>query len=393
MAIITCKDKKGKPIKKDGLQKYLVRVSYPVATADGTTSYKLLNRTVYGKAEAKAAEAELQKEAAKLSHAPASAPKTISELSEEYLARCLSSKDVRQTTAQKKDCIQRCHILPFLGSTPLDKLTPAVLLAWKDEISSKDIGLRMRQHAYGELRAMLNYAVKAGYLMSSPLQRVDNFRDADAAPKSQDELHYYTPEQFAAFIGYFPHRICSAKSPAKWQSLMCFFYVLYYTGARKGEANALKWSDLDGHWLWIRRSVAQKVKGQHCVETPPKNASSYRRIALPAALLSILDDHRKLQQRDPGWSEDWRICGGPDIIQDTSINNAASAAAAAADLPHIRIHDFRHSHASALINAGVNIKAISKRLGHSTVEETWDTYSHLYPEQDDRIIAVLDSLL
>ena len=66
--------------------------------------------------------------------------------------------------------------------------------------------------------------------------------------------------------------------------------------------------------------------------------------------------------------------------------------AAAAGLPHIRIHDFRHTHATLLANEGINIQEIARRLGHSNVEQTWNTYSHLYPREEERAVAILDSL-
>ena len=65
----------------------------------------------------------------------------------------------------------------------------------------------------------------------------------------------------------------------------------------------------------------------------------------------------------------------------------------AAGLPHIRIHDFRHTHASLLVNEGINIQEIARRLGHSKVEQTWNTYSHLYPREEERAVAILDGIV
>ena len=68
------------------------------------------------------------------------------------------------------------------------------------------------------------------------------------------------------------------------------------------------------------------------------------------------------------------------------------AVAAAAGLKAIRIHDFRHTHASLLVNEGINIQEIARRLGHSKIEITWNTYSHLYPREEDRAIAILNKI-
>lgn len=77
-------------------------------------------------------------------------------------------------------------------------------------------------------------------------------------------------------------------------------------------------------------------------------------------------------------------------MRDTSIANKNIQFADAAGLPHIRIHDFRHSHASLLANEGINIQEIARRLGHAKIEQTWNTYAHLYPREEERAIQILD---
>ncbi|MFR5439949.1 MAG: tyrosine-type recombinase/integrase, partial [Monoglobus pectinilyticus] len=64
-----------------------------------------------------------------------------------------------------------------------------------------------------------------------------------------------------------------------------------------------------------------------------------------------------------------------------------------AGIKKIRIHDFRHSHASLLANEGINIQEIARRLGHSKIEITWNTYSHLYPREEERAINILNKIV
>ena len=92
------------------------------------------------------------------------------------------------------------------------------------------------------------------------------------------------------------------------------------------------------------------------------------------------------------YNEDWKVCGGIRCLRDTSIENKNKAFAEAAGLPHIRIHDFRHSHASLLCNEGINIQEIARRLGHSKIEMTWNTYSHLYPREEERAVQILNQI-
>ena len=113
---------------------------------------------------------------------------------------------------------------------------------------------------------------------------------------------------------------------------------------------------------------------------------------MPAQLVAILDEHRERQKGDKRWNESYRICGGPDVIPDTTLEKTNAAIAAAAKIKKITIHEFRHSHASLLCNAGINIKEIARRLGHADVNMTWKTYSHLYPAEEEKAVAVLNGI-
>ena len=158
---------------------------------------------------------------------------------------------------------------------------------------------------------------------------------------------------------------------------------------RKGEIHALRWSDIEGDTINVRRSITQKLKGGD-IETAPKNKSSYRTLQIPQPLREILKQHKIRQQQYQAFSEDFRVCGGERCLRDTSISNKNIQFADAAGLPHIRIHDFRHSHASLLANEGINIQEIARRLGHAKIEQTWNTYAHLYPREEERAIRILD---
>ena len=160
---------------------------------------------------------------------------------------------------------------------------------------------------------------------------------------------------------------------------------------RKGEINALKWSDIEGDIIHVRRSVAQKLKGGD-VETPPKNKSSYRDLQMPDPLIAILKEHKDRQKKVDGFNDGFRVCGGPQCLRDTSLDHKNRFFAEQAGLPRIRIHDFRHSHASLLANEGINIQEIARRLGHSKIEITWNTYSHLYPREEERAVSVLNKI-
>lgn len=150
---------------------------------------------------------------------------------------------------------------------------------------------------------------------------------------------------------------------------------------------------IEGDIIHITRSVNQKIKGVDVVEGPPKNRSSIRDIQAPLPLLEILEEHKNRQKPLDTFSEDNRVCGGVSVLSDTSIENANILFAREANLHKIRIHDFRHTHASLLCNESINIQEIARRLGHSNVQTTWDTYAHLYPRENERAMNILNNII
>lgn len=367
-------------VKKDGRQQYRVRVNY----TDAAGKAHQIERTAYGLAEANALEQALIAEYKE--KRTASSKLTVQQLFDEY--EVYHSHETRKTSHDSTVRNLRYRVLPTMKDYRLDRLSQPVLAQWKNDIAATDLSIVTKRNAYAAFVAMLNYAVKMDYLPKNPLTVLGNFKDANEVDKPADTLHYYTAEQFRAYIAQARNTAVTLTD----RGYYVFFCIAFYTGARKGEINALKWSDIDGNILHIRRSIAQKLKGGD-VEGPPKNKSSYRDLQIPAPLMKILEEHKQLQREGSKlFTDDFRICGGERPLRDTSIENHNKAYAAAAGLPHIRIHDFRHTHASLLVNEGINIQEIARRLGHSNVQMTWNTYSHLYPREEERAVAILDRI-
>ncbi len=365
--------------KKNGLQKYRVIVSYK----DTSGKHKKAERIVYGLPEAKTAEIELQKEYEKNS---TNTRYTIKQLAAEYLET--KKFKVRETSFAKTEGNLNRYILPYLENNRLDRLTTTILQKWKTTIEKGNYSITHKQNVFSEFRALLNYAVKMEYIVKNPLLTVGNFVDPYDITSNEDKIHYYTAEEFKKYIA------CAKEnntSITDW-GYYVFFNIAFYTGMRKGEINALKWSDIENDKLYVRRSIAQKLKGGDR-ETPPKNKSSYRTLQIPLPLIKILNEHKERQMSLSNFSEDLRVCGGIRCLRDTSLSNRNKAFAKAAGLKVIRIHDFRHTHASLLVNEGINIQEIARRLGHAKIEETWNTYSHLYPREEERAVAILNEIL
>ena len=382
--------------KKNGLLPYSVRVNF----TDVNGEHQSVERTVYGYDEAVLKEQELIAEYKNTKIAPSSRI-TVKNLIEEY--EKVHSQDTKKGSHDTTMRILKQRVEPILGEKRLDKLTKKDLEDWKTEINKQKllkgenkgeegISLRTKRNAYKTLMSLLNFAVDMGYISQNPLKTVKNFKDVNRG-YIKKEMQVYTEEQFKDFIKVAENHCQTIQD---WNYYV-FFCILFFMGLRKGECYGLTWGDIEGDIMHIRRSVSQKVKdedGNDYVDTP-KTYNSIRDILIPELLVTILNDHKKRQQDATRelFSEDFKVCGhGYRAIRDSTVDSRNQQFAEEAHLPHIRIHDFRHSHATFLINNGVNFIAVSRRLGHANITETLNTYSHLYKTTEQEALAILNGL-
>ena len=370
------------PGTKDGLQKYRVRINY----VDCSGSAKQIDRVTYGSTEAKDLESRLRRE---IKHEIPGARITVKQLFEEW--KRVKKHEVRETTLDKASRILASNVIPFLGDVKLHRLNTKILMQWKQEIEKRDISLSTKQSRYSAFRTLLNYAVQMEYIPKNPLLRIGNFKSSTEIKK---ELDYYTADEFQKYIAVARQKAQDMESKgflSEWDYYV-FFAIAFYTGLRKGEINALQWNDISKGHLSVKRSIAQKLKGADR-ETPPKNKSSIRTLQLPDPLVKILNEHKKRWRKQEGFCNDFRVCGGMRCLRDTTIENRNKLYAQEAGIKKIRVHDFRHSHVSILANSGINIQEIARRLGHAKIEMTWNTYSHLYPREEERAIEILNKIV
>ena len=252
--------------KKDGKQKYRVRINFK----DSYGNDKQIDRVVYGSEEAKDLEKKLRSE---LKEQPPESRITVRQLYEEYIQN--KKYEVRETTLHKTQTILSNHALPVFESKKLNQLTLITLQKWKRAVEEKGLSVTMKKNIFGEFRTMLNYGVKFGHLPSNPLPRVGNFKDPYETKKAID---FYTPDEFLKFME-------AAKKAAEengfyeWNYYV-FFAIAFYTGLRKGEINALKWSDIEENTLHVKRSIAQKLRGGDR-EPPPRTKAPLEPFKFP----------------------------------------------------------------------------------------------------------------
>lgn len=277
-------------------------------------------------------------------------------------------------------------IMPFFKGKRIYDITTDDIMDWKDYITDQHYSLDYSWSLYNILSNMFKYAMRIYDLPRNTVAMVGTFKRPDELEK---EMEFWTFDEFSLFIKH-----CD---DLMWK---CYFSTLYFTGLRKGESQALKWKDVDlqNKTIKVSKTLTTKLskeeynRGLRYKITPPKTKSSNRTIKIPNVLVELLKQYYNEEKDVDGFNDDCFVFGLYRFIPDTSIrryyfkylkitNNIEKTS-----IKPIRIHDFRHSHASDLINRGANIKLVSMHLGHKDVNETLNTYTHLFPNAEDELM-------
>lgn len=283
-------------------------------------------------------------------------------------------------------------ILPYFKGKRIYDITTDDIMDWKDAISDQHYSLDYSWSLYNILSNMFKYSMRVYDLPRNTVAMVGTFKRPDELNK---EMQFWTFNEFSLFIKH-----CD---DLQWKA---YFSTLYFTGMRKGESQALNWSDVDlvAKTIKISKTLTTKLskeeikKGLKYKITPPKTKSSNRVIKIPDVLVKVLKEHYNNEKKIAGFNENCFVFGTTRFAPDTSIRRnfmkylELTNRLEKTHIKPIRIHDFRHSHASDLINRGANIKLVSMHLGHKDVNETLNTYTHLFPSAEDELMKSYSSI-
>ena len=183
-------------------------------------------------------------------------------------------------------------------------------------------------------------------------------------------------------------RTLLSSTSKEWEYLL--FKTALETGMRKGELRALQFKDLDTNTIKVSKSMSD-TRGAARLVTTTKTSSSIRTIHVPEELIQELLNQDHDDEDNFVFSSNERHT---EPLAATTITKALNQTLKRAHITkHVRFHDLRHTHATWLIMAGVNIKTVSSRLGHSSVVITLNRYTHALPKQDKEAGDVIDKLL
>jgi integrase len=174
-------------------------------------------------------------------------------------------------------------------------------------------------------------------------------------------------------------------------------YVLWLdSGARQGELFALRWGDIDwpGHAIRIVRSL-EEIDGRLKVKDV-KTKGSRRQVVISDVTMSALADHRKAMLAEGHYAPDATVFCDTDggWLRKSNVNRRSfQKVLAQAGLPRFRPYDLRHTLATLLLAEGVSVKVVSERLGHSSIRQTLDTYSHVLPGMQEKAAERMGAIL
>ena len=276
---------------------------------------------------------------------------------------------LREHTIIQKEYVLPDKLIPYFGEKKMNEITVADIRAWQNAMIQEDYQPTYLKHIHNQLSAIFNYAVNYYDLGSNPCKKAGSMGKSKA-----DEMQFWTKEEFEKFSD------CLMDKRLSWLS----FQILFWTGIRIGELLALTFEDVDLESKVIRISKSyQRLKGKDIV-TPPKTPKSNRMVNIPAFLAEDIQDYKNslydLQPTD-------RLLPIPKTFLEKEMARGIELSG----VKKIRIHDLRHSHASLLIELGFTPKEIAERLGHENIETTLNTYSHLYPNKQERMADRLES--
>lgn len=304
-----------------------------------------------------------------------------------YLHAWLDGADVQPKTLERYRQLAEQQIIPHLGAVMLQQLRPAAVKDWHAILlksggkNGKPLAARTVGHAHRLLRTALQAAAAAEKVSRNVAAVISppKIEAVEVQILKADEI----PVVLAKLAGHELHALAS---------------TALATGARRGELLALPWEclDLDAATMRIERSLEQTKAGLRF--KAPKSKYGRRTITLPAGVITVLREHRvrQLEMRlqlglgRPG-PEALVFCkptGEP--IPPNNLSRDWRLACKALNLPTVMLHALRHTHASALIAAGVDIVKISRRLGHGSPAITLSVYSHLFDTRDDAAAQAID---
>ena len=296
----------------------------------------------------------------------------------------LHANQLKPTTLSKYRSYLRLYLKPGLGSIKLQELRPTQIQAFYNDLltkpgrKGKPLSRRTVHYAGSILKKALKNAVELDGLL--------NVNPASRVPLPNDSAPTFTPWSFTELKEFL--------DIAKPNRLFFFFWLSAFTGARRGELLALRWSDFDGSTISITKNRTKA--GNETVEllTTKGGNNGQRRVKLDPETIAQFNAHRKRQLVErlaigELWYETNYVFvreNGEPLYVDTP-GSIFRKLTKRAGLRPTRLHDLRHLHATELLRQGEQLHVVAERLGHRDAMTTATIYAHVSNEQAETASA------
>ena len=286
---------------------------------------------------------------------------TFREMDEKYIA----FKNARKESTREQERSRVNKYVAF-ADVPMAKITKGMLISWYTDLIKMDMSTSVKNYCISVVKGVFKYAHECYDLPNDAAVLKKLKRDA-----KKDEMTTWVPEEFDQFISEVP-----------WKHYNNIFTFMYWTGCRRGEALALRKKDYHDGMIRIHHQIKYEQDGFMELKTD----SSERTLTLIAPLRARIDEITAMI------GEDDYLFGFEHPLPITNLQRYFTKGIKASGVKKIRIHDLRHSFATNAIANGVNIVALSKYLGHSTIQQTLETYVHALEKTDDELVQIMGNL-
>jgi integrase len=316
---------------------------------------------------------------------------TVSDLSEKWLHH--RSKELAPRTHEEYKKIIEKRIIPAIGSLTTDEIDSAQVQRFYDSLldtkrldkKTGDLSKSYIRRVHIILSAMFEYGIKRGYCETNPTRNTEKIK------LKSKEARFYNVDQIKAML------TALESEPLMYQA---FVQLAVHSGARRGELCALQWSDLDTEKGTIRINKSLETLNSKLEPKAPKNPSSVRVIPIPQFVIRVLEKYKAAQNAERlKLGTQWR---GKDhiftswhgkVIHPNWISYWFLKFIKRHGLPELNLHALRHSHATIIINQQLlDIKSLSRRLGHANSVITNQVYLHAIEGADQKAVDALESL-
>jgi integrase len=312
----------------------------------------------------------------------AAAPMTFGELLDRWLD--VKRRTVEPKTIDSYEWIAKAYVRPAFADRKVAAMRPIDLDGLYSDLHGRGLSARTVRICHTVMRQSLEQARRWGLIARNPAV------DATPPPQRRKEVDAPTVAQVQELLD-------AAREDDP--DFAVYLWILSATGCRRGEACALRWTDVDLERaeLAIRRSISQVG---HVLREKDTKTHQSRRLAIDEATVSVLRSHRR-RQRERALALGTRLAADALLFGDPAgrpwrpdvCTNRFGRLRARLGLDRVRLHDLRHFVASVLGDGGVPIATISSRLGHGEIATTLNLYTHALPATDQRAAAYLGSLL